>query len=431
MENGALGFALHPEFGGDTQNAGFVYVYYTVPIEEGRQSNRLVRFDVSGNTIQERNESEIVLIEQDRPGHGYHNAGDVTFGPDGFLYVSIGEAMYEPGHQTVQEGFFGGVFRIDIDMAGGEISHPIRNQPKDGRTRSYFVPNDNPFVGQPYAIEEYYALGLRNPFRIGFDQLTGQLWASENGEGLWEEIINVDSGDNCQYPMYEGPRRTKRAAPEVLIGTDKPPHYAYQHTALERSVIGGTVYRGEKYPDLEGYYLYGDGGSGRIYKLSIDDDADSSELIALAPFQGQAGLSSVYVTRQGDVLATVLGSHTQKNGRVLKLTPTAEAGDAPAIESSPMLANTSEHEFFVKNCATCHGNQGHGDGVRAKDLKKKPKDLTDAGWQTKVTDEHIFTVIQKGGGAGGVSNEMPGWMLMLEPDEISKMVAYIRTLKEK
>src|SRR5262249_22452907 len=158
------------EFGRDgSSNKSFVYAYYTDATVPNQQTNRLVRFDLSLPTVEARGASETPLIEFKRNPDGFHNAGDLEFGADNFLYFSIGEAEDRANHQRIDMNPVGGIFRIDVDMKGGSISHPIPRQPKDGKSANYFIPNDNPFVGVPNALEEYWALGLRNPFRFSFD----------------------------------------------------------------------------------------------------------------------------------------------------------------------------------------------------------------------------------------------------------------------
>jgi glucose/arabinose dehydrogenase len=206
IENGALGFDQHPEFGRAGANAGFVYIYYT-DLADGRQLNRLSRFDLAAADPAARLASESVLIEFRRNNSGFHNGGSVEFGPDRFLYLAIGEATNIPNHQRIDRDLLGGVLRIDVDRRGGAISHPPLRQPLSGKTGNYFIPNDNPFVGQPDALEEFWAIGLRNPFRIAFDSATGRLWTGDVGSTEWEEVNILENGGNyldCTPAVRQG-----------------------------------------------------------------------------------------------------------------------------------------------------------------------------------------------------------------------------------
>jgi glucose/arabinose dehydrogenase len=432
VENGALGMALHPEFGsGASSSAGFVYVYYTARVED-KQHNRLARFDLSAPDAESRLQSEQVLIELERNSNGFHNAGCVAFGPDGYLYASFGDALDKANHQAVDRGFFCSVIRIDVDKLGGRRSHRIARQPAIGRTQEYFIPNDNPFVGKDGALEELYVIGLRNPFRFSIDQTTGLVWISENGDSKWEEINVVSAGANCQYPAYEANElRPDKVTPGEPLGVDSPPFFSYPHTSIDRSVIGGVVYRGERFADLKGMYLFGDGCSGRIYSIDSAASIPESRVIASTSYKGQVGVSSFLQTRSGDILVTVLGSKKAPSGKILALADvgTRAPGSVLASDDGPQSEMTAA-EFFTAQCAICHGPEGKGDGPRVEELPKKPRDLTQNQWQASVTDEHLFEVISKGGAAVELDNGMPGWHLMLRPKEIEEMVQYVRSLEE-
>ncbi|MBT4519306.1 MAG: hypothetical protein HOC23_04805, partial [Halieaceae bacterium] len=204
IENGALGFALHPEYGvEDSDNRGYVYIYYTT-MDKQDQLNIISRFDLS-LARGDRLASELKLISQRRKPNGYHNGGTLAFGPDGFLYFSIGDMKDGLGHQTLSYRLLGGIFRIDVDMKGGAISQPVQNTPNDGETAHYFIPLSNPFIGVPGALEEYWALGLRNPFRFSIDAGTGDLWVGDVGWNSYEEVNRILAGANGGWPAWEGP----------------------------------------------------------------------------------------------------------------------------------------------------------------------------------------------------------------------------------
>ena len=146
VENGALGFALHPRFGRGGAETGYVYAYYT-DAREFPVIVRLSRFDLARPDLAARAASETVLIEQTRNNTGYHNGGAVRFGPDGFLYVGIGDALDRENHQTITNGLFAGIFRIDVDMQGGAVSHPIPRPLPAGSAAALHDPERQPVRG--------------------------------------------------------------------------------------------------------------------------------------------------------------------------------------------------------------------------------------------------------------------------------------------
>ena len=173
-------------------------------MHDKQQINRLARFSLSGESTQARSDSEYDLITWDRPDDGFHNGGSVEFGPDGFLYIAIGEMNLHAGYQSVSYSLTAGIMRIDVDKRGELISRPITKQPIDAVTQDYFIPTDNPFVDVGSALGEYWALGLRNPFRMSFDPKTHNLWAGDVGSTVWEEVNLVRKGHNYGFPFREG-----------------------------------------------------------------------------------------------------------------------------------------------------------------------------------------------------------------------------------
>jgi hypothetical protein len=259
VENGALGFALHPDFGNpgspDSNRFFVAYTHWDNSILKNRLSEFLVNENLLDQALTPDQETasesenqfelaasavrESILIEQTRASDGYHNAGAVEFGPDGFLYIAVGEATEKKNHQQIDYALYSGILRIDIDNQAESL--PISKQPPGGITQGYKIPQDNPFVVHPGALQEFYALGFRNPFRISFDKATGKLWAGDVGNITYEEINIVEPGGNYQFPYAEGPKVGKKPVP--LIGSEKRSYFYYVHTALNRAIIGGEVYR--------------------------------------------------------------------------------------------------------------------------------------------------------------------------------------------
>lgn len=342
-EEGILSLALHPQFvSQQSPHCGELFVYYTGKAGQGR-TNRLSRFRLLPGNDSIDLATEEVLIDQ-RDTHDAHNGGSLAFGPDGCLYLSLGDdANQKLNAQTISHGLFSGILRLDVDCRGGSFSHPPPRQPEDGRTAGYYIPSDNPFVGQAGVLEEFFALGLRNPWRISFDRLTGRLYVGDVGERKREEICVVDSGSNLGWPYAEGtvvaahtdPQADVR--PEKYLGRETWPIHEYPRDWAHRCVIGGHVYRGSQFPELRGKYIYADQG-GRIFALQLRADGRTVQgQIRLAVVPNLVmGISSLDPDENGELLICTIGTIETRNGRIYRLArPAAEQPRLP-----PTLAQT-------------------------------------------------------------------------------------------
>lgn len=334
-EDGLSGIALHPQFADSASpHCGEFFLHYTARIE-GRRSIRISKFSLpAGKEVADPN-SEVVLIDQPDENIS-HNGGSILFGPDGFLYVTIGDDDQRhpnPYAQFIDRDLFSGVLRIDVDCRGGEVSHPIPRQPHTGTTAHYYIPNDNPFVGHPDALEEFYAIGLRNPWRASFDRQTGKYWVTDVGERLREEINIVENGSNCGWAYVEGSVESKSHEPLALgrpdpyLGTETWPLYEYERDALNRCIIGGYVYRGKEFPELVGKYIYAD-TSGRIYALETDDAGKfvDNSLIAVVE-DGGHGPVSFGEDANGELLICIIKQLNYQTGEIHRLVRTEIAPD--------------------------------------------------------------------------------------------------------
>ena len=242
-EEGLLGLCFHPDY----VHNGWFYVYYT---RGGPRRSVLSRFTVSSQDPNVADpQSEQVLLQIDEP-FSNHNGGSLCFGPDGKLYVSVGDggSANDPMAQAQDLGsLLGKILRLDDD--GG-------------------APADNPFVGTAGARGEIWAYGLRNPWRTSFDRATGSLWVGDVGQDAVEEIDVVHRGDNCGWRVYEGGRSNLNPG-GVPPSAFAAPIWSYTHNEGS-CVIGGYVYRGSALPDFIGAYLYADNGTGRVYALVHD-----------------------------------------------------------------------------------------------------------------------------------------------------------------
>ncbi len=259
-ERGLLGLVFHPEY----ENNGRFFVYYSAPKSEpGIDHESIVaEYHVSADPNRADPTSERVVFRVDQP-EANHNGGHLAFGPDGFLYIGLGDG----GGAGDQHGILGNgqdinttlgkILRIDVDSS-----------------KPYAIPDDNPYVGEN-GLDEIYALGFRNPYKFSFDRGTGRLFAADVGQDVWEEIDIVENGGNYGWRILEGNHPYDLALAELLginISTLQPPIHEYSHN-IGRSIIGGYVYQGTQYPDLVGKYVFGDWSTdfvkpdGRLYYL--------------------------------------------------------------------------------------------------------------------------------------------------------------------
>ena len=251
-EEGLLGLAFSPRFQSDSR----AYVFYTAG--DPRRSV-LSWFRVSNGTMDMA--SERVVLEIPQP-FARHNGGQLVFGPDGYLYLSVGDGglFYDPQGNGQNLGtLLGSILRLDVSSGGQTIFHV--EIPAEG----YTIPPDNPFVDTEGARAEIYAYGLRNPWRMSFDRATGEFWAADVGQGRWEEVDRIVPGGNYGWSILEGDECIEAATCDT-VGL-QPPRAVYSHD-VGCAVTGGYVYRGRSMPELTGWYVYGDFCSGNIWAVN-------------------------------------------------------------------------------------------------------------------------------------------------------------------
>lgn len=260
-ELGLLGMAFHPDY----QNNGFFYVSYNKKFD--------LRSIIARYTVSEENpdsaviNSQQILLNIEQPATN-HNGGQIGFGPDGYLYIALGDGggggdTYGNG-QNLQT-LLGSILRINVDDTSNY--------------GNYAIPQDNPFAGNTdYNREEIYAYGFRNPWRFSFDPVNGWLWVGDVGQRQWEEVNIVESGQNYGWNIMEG-RHCYNAVSCDDTGLSYPV-IEYSH-ALGLVITGGHVYRGEKVSALYGKYIYADFSSTRIWALEYDgiNDPVNEELM--------------------------------------------------------------------------------------------------------------------------------------------------------
>jgi len=246
------GLAFHPGYGKN----GHVYAFITEPWPRPKRT-RIARFTRdSANPLRARPGSEQVVLEFPSDGH---NGGSLKFGPDGYLYIGTGDAFgqNDPMHTGQFLGdLLASILRIDVDG-----THSVKG---------YRIPPDNPFLKTVGASPEIWAFGFRQPWKISFDRKTGQLWAGDVGQDLWESIYRVQRGGNYGWSVAEGPQVFRKDRP-MGPGPILKPAAAHSH-AEARSITGGYVYRGTRLPELDGAYIYGDWETGKIWGLRHDGE---------------------------------------------------------------------------------------------------------------------------------------------------------------
>ncbi len=246
-ERGLLGLAFHPEY---AEN-GYFFVYYT----NNSGDTEVARYSVDGSNSNIADpDSSFLIIEISQP-YSNHNGGCIQFGANGYLYIGMGDggSAGDPENRAQNlETLLGKMLRIDIDNTS--------------EGNNYAIPNDNPFIGNPNALDEIWAYGLRNPWRFSFDSVTDELWIGDVGQGNIEEIDRAASevaGLNYGWRCYEGSQEFNTSgcpnASELTF-----PVGEYNHTGGNCSITGGYVYRGSVYKDIYRLYFYSDYCSGDI-----------------------------------------------------------------------------------------------------------------------------------------------------------------------
>jgi glucose/arabinose dehydrogenase len=293
-ERGLLGLAFHPEFASN----GRFFVYYSGPLSPTGpagwdHTNHVAEYSVTAGADQANPASERILLSMDHP-QSNHNAGMVAFGPDGYLYISVGDGGgandTDVGHveggngQDITQNLLGSILRIDVN-----------------NTETYGIPSDNPFVGVD-GFDEIYAFGLRNPYRFSFDP-DGNLIAADAGQNLYEEIDLIEKGGNYGWNIKEGAHcfdaNNPNTAPTSCASEDangnplKDPVIEFKNSStfsdgLGNVSIGGFVYSGDDESDLDGKYIFGvltqspDGMNGAVFAADRTGSTWSYEKLAVS-----------------------------------------------------------------------------------------------------------------------------------------------------
>ena len=263
-ERGLLGLAFHPDY----INNGYFYVNYI----DNFGNTQISRFSVSTSDPNIADpDSEFQILEVEQP-YTNHNGGCLRFGPEGYLYIGLGDggSAGDPENRSQNlQTLLGKMLRIDIDNTEGSTN--------------YAIPSNNPFVGDPNALDEIWSYGLRNPWRFSFDSETDELWIGDVGQGSIEEIDRAAagvSGQNYGWRCYEGNQEYNTSGCPMEFDLTFPVA-EYSHSGGNCSITGGYVYRGEIYENFLGIYFYADFCSGEIGTID-----QSNNQINHGPYNG-------------------------------------------------------------------------------------------------------------------------------------------------
>ncbi len=333
-EQGLLGLAFHPDYASN----GYFFVDYT----DANGDEVIARYKVSANPNVANPASAAILLTVPDPFPN-HNGGQLQFGPDGYLYVAMGDggAGGDPGNRAQNPGeLLGKILRIDVDATGAVPCGQSQPAP-------YAIPADNPFAGSATACNEVWDYGLRNPWRFSFDRANGDLWIGDVGQNLYEEVDYEPSGGSGGvnygwrrmegFHCYDPPTGCNNGGLQLPIL--ELPH------SPECSVTGGYVYRGRLSPQLYGVYIFGDYCSGKVWGVTRDSAGNwSRRQIASSQFIssfGQDEAGELYVVEHSGAVRRIIGPTSYALPAIAALTPFA------AVKGDPSFTLTVDGTGFT------------------------------------------------------------------------------------
>ncbi|QQS37601.1 MAG: PQQ-dependent sugar dehydrogenase [Ignavibacteriales bacterium] len=311
-EMGLLGLAFHPDY----ENNGYFYVNYTT---SSPRNTKVSRFQVTSNPDSADKNTELNLMTISQP-YSNHNGGQTSFGPDGYLYIAMGDGGSggDPDNYGQNKAaWLGKILRIDVNSTQGVLN--------------YAIPPTNPFAGNTQGFkEEIYAVGMRNPWRFSFDSETGWLWTGDVGQNAYEEIDVIELGKNYGWRCYEG------NAPYNTAGCNEiytSPIWVYPRSE-GYSVTGGFVYRGPNVPGLYGKYIYADYGSRKVWSIEYDGINPAVNTLLLT---ASASPVSFGVDQNNELYVCAFSG---SNDRIYKFMPTAAIVAPSNLQTTPVPPNS-------------------------------------------------------------------------------------------
>lgn len=386
-ERGLLGLAFHPQYG---QN-GFFYVNYT-----NNQFNTVIaRFQVSANANVADPGSEQILLAVTQP-FANHNGGHLAFGPDGYLYIGLGDGGSGGDPQNLAQNpqsLLGKMLRIDVDNGA-----------------PYAIPADNPFADDDFTLDEIWVLGLRNPFRYSFDRITGDLFIADVGQDALEEVhlqlANSPAGVNFGWRRMEGSQCFNPSS-NCNDGSLTLPVFEYGHSLGRCSITGGYRYRGSLNNSLYGFYIYGDHCSGEIFGAVFDRDSGWSQSVL---FDTAFDISSFGEDEAGELYVLDLSGTVYQLAAPLVIAPASGVyHNAQEIDLAFMVRNENpiSSTFTIlldgvdvtQQFNTCATSRQLADGGLSYHCKDIPLELLTPGY-------HSLRVDFQSGTTGALSNSV-------------------------
>ncbi len=347
-EQGLLGLAFHPNY----SNNGYFYVNYT----NNSGNTVIARYSVSGNPDVADPGSELILMQVTQP-FSNHNGGMLAFSPnDDYLYIGLGDggSGFDPGNRA-QDGqdVLGKIHRMNV--GNGDI---------------FSAPQDNPFAGNPAALDSIWALGLRNPWRFSFDRLNGDLYIADVGQGAREEVNQQagasGGGENYGWRCMEGLSCTGLSGCTCNSGALKLPVHDYTHAGGNCSVTGGYVYRGTAIPELDGTYFFADFCTGRIWSFVWDGSSttqfaertqelqpETGETINNITSFGEDDGGEIYIVDRDGEIFKIVEATSQSPAEPSPPPPTQTPGPSPTLTSTPSPTQMPPGDSGSSNGSSC------------------------------------------------------------------------------
>jgi uncharacterized repeat protein (TIGR03806 family) len=383
FEGGLLGLAFHPEFdqaGSPHRNSFYVYYSSHCPLDGSKNAPdlnacdesyprdntawgffnvylRLSRFEMFDGTSVADPSSEQVLLNF-RLYRAIHRGGGLGVRDDGYLYLSIGDQSDPDSAQSISDNFNGSTLRIAVNVGdngdgtwscppGTHVPRRIFGGEDETSGQYYCIPDDNPWLDPGGSIlEEYCAIGLRNPFRLSVDSATGRVWVGDVGELSREEVDVIECGNNYGWPFREGTISGIHPEPASYLGQLTEPVVDFTRSEAN-SIIGGLVYRGSRFPELYGRYLVGDFGTNRIWAITLDETSMTGTKTYLTNFS-----AGNLVAWGQDSAGEVFFGNIYSTGLIYELERvTSPPPDAPALLSATGafadMATATSSAFWV------------------------------------------------------------------------------------